>query len=182
MCWRKWLTRSISNTAVRQGPRVLVSLLLLVACSPLRAADRVKDLQDHFDKETHASAKIKALEKLSEAQFDAASKAGQQDDFLAVGLTMEKYRDNAMTAFELLRKQEPDADHHPNGYRQLELQVRRGIREVEETLLTVPDVVRPPLRIVRQDLIDLDDTLIRALFPRRTPEPQKVPPVPESKP
>jgi hypothetical protein len=49
-------------------------------------------------------------------------------------------------------------------------------------MLTVPDVVRPPLRIVRQDLIDLDDTLIRELFPRRTPEPKKVPPVPESKP
>jgi hypothetical protein len=160
-----------------------VFLFLLVTSSALRAADRVKELQEHFDRETHSSGKIKSFEKLGVAQFDAANKAGQADDFLTVGLTFEKYRDNARTAYDLLKKQEPDADHHPNGYRQLELQIRRGIREVEETLIIVPEVVRPPLRIVRQDLIDLDDTLIRDLFPRRTLEPRKVPPPPpESKP
>jgi hypothetical protein len=180
MCWNEWRKRSIDNRC--RGPWTAVSLLLLVSYPLLPAADRLQELQQHFDKETHASGKIKALEKLGEAQFAAAAKAGKDDDFLALGLTFEKYRDNARSAFDLLKKQEPDADHHPNGYRQLELQVRRGIREVEETLHGVPDEVRPPLRIVRQDLIDMDDELIRDLFPRRTQDPQKVPPPPESKP
>jgi hypothetical protein len=99
-----------------------------------------------------------------------------------VGFIFEKYRDNVRTAFELLRKEEPDPDRHGNSYRQLELQVRRGVREVEETLVVVPDPVRPPLQIVRQDLISFDDELIRLLFPRRTKDLQKVPSPPEAKP
>ena len=57
---------------------------------------------------------------------------------------------------------------HPGGYRQLELEVRQGIREVEDTLLAAPEDLRPPLEIVRRDLIETDDALIRLLFPRRT--------------
>lgn len=180
MCWNEWRRRSIKGG--RHLCRSAILLLILASCSFLCAADRVQELQQHFDHESRATGKIKLLDKLAQAQFDAAAKAGKDDDFLSLGLTFEKYRDNARAAFDLLKKQEPDADHHPNGYRQLELQVRRGIREVEETLHGVPDEVRPPLRLVRQDLIDLDDALIRDLFPRRTQDPQKVPPVPESKP
>jgi hypothetical protein len=144
-------------------------------------ADRLKELQDHFDKETHADSKVKALEKLSEAEFDAATHAGESGDFISVGLIFEKYRDNVRTALQLLRKQEPDADRHPGGYRHLELQVRRGIREVEDTILIAPPEMRPPLGIVRKDLVDADDELIGLLFPRRSKDPQKVPPAPEGK-
>ncbi|HXX99782.1 MAG TPA: hypothetical protein VEI54_02605 [Candidatus Limnocylindrales bacterium] len=138
-------------------------------------------MQDRFDKEAHAEAKVKALEKLSEAQFEAAGKAGSLSDFVAVGFIFEKYRDNVRAALDLLKQQEPDADRHPGGYRHLELQLRRGIREVEDTLLVVAPDMRPPLGIVRKDLLDMDDELIRLLFPRRTKDPQKVPSVPEEK-
>jgi hypothetical protein len=156
--------------------------LLLVTCTLANGADRVKELQDHFDKENHPSGKVKALEKLSEAQFEAATRAGGLGDYATVGLTFEKYRDNVHITLELLKKQDPDVDRHPGGYRQLELQVRRGIREVEETLLVAPPEMRPPLGIVRKDLVDTDDELIRLLFPRRSKDPAKVPSVPEGKP
>lgn len=139
-------------------------------------------MQEHFDHETHSGGKVKALQKLGEAQFEAATKAGEAGDYISVGLSFEKYRDNVKSAFELLRKQEPDAERHSGGYRYLELQVRRGIREVEETLLTVPEEVRPPLRIVRQDLIGIDDALIRLLFPLRPKPLEKVPAPAEVKP
>jgi hypothetical protein len=147
-----------------------------------QAADKVRELQDHFDHDPHAAGKVKTLNKLGEAQFEAASKAGTDGNYVNVGLIFEKYRDNVRSAFELLKKQEPDADRRPNNYRQLELEVRKGIREVEETIVVVPAEVRPPLQIVRQDLIDADDALIALLFPRRTKDPTKVLPVPEAKP
>jgi len=161
---------------------VFAPLIFLLVCSSLFAADKVKELQDHFDRDPIAASKIKTLDKLSLAQFESATKAGQAGDYIAVGFILEKYRDNVRTAFELLRKEEPDPDRHGNRYRQLELEVRRGVREVEETLLAVPDPVRPPLQIVRQDLISIDDQLIHLLFPRRTRDPQKVPSPPEAKP
>jgi len=177
---KRSLRRSTERSCLRLPSRLVLSVVLLsLAC---HAADKVKDLQEHFDRDPHAGGKVKALNKLADAQFEAASKAGTDGDYVSVGLIFEKYRDNVRSAFELLRKQEPDADRHPNHYRQLELEVRKGIREVEEAIVVVPAEVRPPLQIVRQDLIDADDSLIALLFPRRTKDPTKAPPAPEAKP
>jgi hypothetical protein len=152
-------------------------LAAALLCPDARAAtDKLKELQEHFDRATHAGAKIKDLQKLGAAQFDAATQASKAGDFVAVGLIFEKYRDNVRQAFELLKKQEPDADRHPAGYRQLELEVRQGIREVEDAMLVAPDEVRPPLELVRRDLIETDDGLIRLLFPRRSKDPTTVTP------
>jgi hypothetical protein len=182
MYWKRRLKRSGERWDLRLRFAFIFAALLLGVCGGLRASEKVKELQDHFDHEPHAGGKVKALNKLADAQFEAATKAGSDGDYVAVGLILEKYRDNVRTAFNLLKKQEPDADRHPNNYRQLELEVRKGIREVEETIVVVPAEVRPPLQIVRQDLINTDDALIALLFPRRTKDPTKVPPVPEAKP
>ena len=182
MFWKSWRKRQSNYCAAGLAFTLATSAVLLLFSFLLRAADKVSDLQAHFDHETHAGSKVKALGKLGEAQFEAAAKAGEAGDFTSVGLIFEKYRDNVRAALELLKKQDPDADRHPGGYRQLELEVRRGVREVEETIVIVPDVVRPPLQIVRKDLVDDDDELIRLLFPRRTKEPSKVPPSLETKP
>ena len=161
---------------------VVLGAALLSCTGALGVADKMKELQEHFDRDTHAGAKIKDLQKLGPMEFDAATQAGKAGDYNTVGLILEKYRDNVRQAFELLRKQEPDADRHPGGYRQLELEVRQGIREVEDTILVAPEDVRPPLEIVRKDLIEMDDALIRHLFPRRTKDPEKAPPAGEAKP
>ena len=180
MYWKEWQRKRSSPKLPRMEVCVLAFAWLILACALAEGADKLKELQDHFDKESHATSKIKALDKLAEAQFEAASKAGQSGNYVAVGLTFEKYRDNVHSAFELLKKQEPDADRHSGGYRQLELQVRRGIREVEDTLMVAPEEMKPPLGIVRQNLLDIDDQLIRLLFPRRTKDPDKVPPAAEA--
>ncbi len=167
-----------------RGSRLVVLLgAALLFCNPaLAAVDKLKEMQEHFDRDAHAGSKVKDLQKLGAAQFDAATQASKANDFVTVGLIFEKYRDNVRQAFELLRKQEPDADRHPGGYRQLELEVRQGIREVEDTLLVMQEDLRPPLEIVRKDLIETDDTLIHLLFPRRTKDPVKAPPAAEPKP
>jgi hypothetical protein len=69
-----------------------------------------------------------------------------------------------------LKKQHPDAERQSNGYRQLEIHVRKGIREVDETILVSPEDYKPPLQIVRQDLVGMDDELLKMLFPRRPVE------------
>ena len=161
---------------------VLIAAALISSAGAFAAADKLKQLQEQFDRENHASAKVKDLQRLGAAEFDVATQASKAGDYVAVGLIFEKYRDNVRQTFELLKKQQPDADRHPGSYRQLELGVRQGIREVEDTLLVAPEEVRPPLEIVRKDLIDTDDALIHLLFPRRTKDPVKVPPAAEAKP
>lgn len=180
MFLRKGQRRRNSWEAARRAGTLLVLTFLIANPGVRGAGEKVKELQDRFDKEARADGKIKTLEKLSLAQFEVADQAGKTQDFSAVGLIFEKYRDNVRTAFELLRKQEPDADRHSKYYRQLELELRRGIRETEETMLIAPQEVRPPLDIVHTDLLRIDDELINLLFPRRTKDPVKVPPAGEA--
>jgi hypothetical protein len=154
---------------------MLATSVLIALHGEASTPDKVKELQSHFDQESHATSKVKILDKLGEAQFAAATHAQQTNDFIGIGLIFEKYRDNVRMALGALRKQEPNADKHPEGYRHLELQVRRGIREVDEILIIVPEEVRPPLQLVREDLIKMDDDLIHALFPSRTVPPSAAP-------
>jgi hypothetical protein len=177
---KKWKKRS-ESVASQQNVCVAIFFMLFFA-GAAAAVDKVSDLQDHFDKETHVAGKLKVLDKLTDAQFEETRKASAAGDYTNAGLIFEKYRDNVRSCFDLLKKQDPDADRHANEYRHLELQTRRGLREIEDVLVTAPPDLRPPFEIVRKDILDMDDELIRLLFPKRTPDPEKVPPVPEAKP
>jgi hypothetical protein len=141
----------------------MISLML----SPAVAQQGVVELQAHFDRETNSVKKAKLLVKLGDAQFEEARRAGREGDNNTVGLTLEKYRDNVRAALEELKKQHPDAEKHSNGYRQMEMHVKLGIREVEDSMLAAAAPYKPPLQIVRQDLIAMDEELIRLLFPKR---------------
>lgn len=180
MCSKKGPRRINSVFRCSCGLGLLIFAALLAGADAF-PADKLRELQEHFDHDTHAGSKVKDLQKLAAAQFEAATTAGSAGDYMAVGFIFEKYRDNVRAAFELLKKQEPDAERHPSSFRQLELGVRQGIREVEDTLLVAPDALRPPLELVHKDLIAVDDELIRLLFPRHTKDPVKSPPA-EGKP
>jgi len=149
--------------------------------SPAVAQQTVADLQAHFDRESNSVKKAKLLVKLGEAQFEQARRAGKEGDNNTVDGTLEKYRDNVRAALEALKKQHADAEKHSNGYRQVEIHVKEGIREVEDSMLAAPAPYKPPLQIVRQDLIAMDEELIRLLFPHRPADKQLTPP-PEKQP
>jgi hypothetical protein len=122
------------------------------------------------------------IEKLGNAQLEEARRAGKAGDYNTVGLTLEKYRDNVRAVVEALKKQHPDAEKQSNGYRQLQMHVRKGIREVDETLLVSPEGYKPPLEIVHQDLVGMEEELLKMLFPRRPAEQHEGAPPAEKQP
>lgn len=157
----------------------------MIFCMASVAADNLGELQARFDRETNAVHRAKLLEKLGNRQFEEARRAFKVNDLVAVGIVLEKYRDNVRVALEGLRKKHADAERQSNGYRQLEIHVRRGIREVDEILVRVPEQYQPPLQIVRGDLDSMDRELIRMLFrhPGEPSLPSPAPPAPaEAKP
>ncbi len=158
-------------------------LALVLFVSPPSAAGQLADLQMHFDRESNAVRKAKLLQKLGEAQFEAVRQAEKAGDNSTVGLTMEKYRDNVRAVLDALKKQHPNSEKQPNGYRQLEIQARKGIREIAESLLVAPEPFKPPLEIVREDLATMDDELLKLLFPNRPLNKKAAnPPPPEKQP
>jgi len=155
----------------RWGASVLAILVATISVGMVGAApDDVNTLQARFDRETNSVHKAKLLEKLGDAQLELTRRASQANDFKTIGLVMEKYRDNARAAIEALKKDHRDAEHHTNGYKQLQIHVHKSLREVDETLVVAPEEYRPPLEVVRSDLANMDDELLELLFPRHPVE------------
>jgi hypothetical protein len=149
-------------------------LLILAALFPARvtrgATEDVNALQVRFDREANSVHKAKLLEKLGDAQLEVTRRASRANDYKTIGFVMEKYRDNARAAVDALKKDHRDAEHHTNGYKQLQIHVHKSLRELDEVLVVVPDEYRPPLEIVRRDLANMDDELLELLFPRHPNE------------
>ena len=162
----------------RVARRVAIPILLAALCGVGAAADKLSDLQARFNSETNGVHKAKMLQKLGDAEFEEATRAEKSGDYSTVDLILEKYRDNVRAASEALEKETPDGERHPNGYKQLEMHVQKGLRQVDEILLIAPTEFKPPLQLVRQDLLTLDDKLLRALFPRRHEKKPSAPTVP----
>jgi succinate dehydrogenase flavin-adding protein (antitoxin of CptAB toxin-antitoxin module) len=143
----------------------------MMCCVAGTAADKLSEIQARFDHEKNPVHRAKLLEKLGDAEFDEARRAYKANDLSTVATVLEKYRDNVRVALDGLRKKRSNAERDSNGYRQLEIHVRRGIREADEIILRVPDVYQPPLQIVRRDLDSMDRELIRMLFHHRDEQP-----------
>jgi hypothetical protein len=162
------------RTAGRSVTALLPALLLCAGVA--LATEDLAVLQQRFDAEHDGVRKAKMLQKLGDAQFAKERQAAKENDYQAVGLVMEKYRDNVRAAVDALEKQHPDAEKHSSGYRQLEIHLAAGIREVQDVILAMPEPYRPPMELVRKDLRAMDVELLKLLFPRRPGEQPSAPP------
>ena len=165
---------------------VLLGSLAFCLATLSAAVDTLSGLQARFDRETNSDHKAKILEKLGDAQFNETRRAGTAGDYNAIGLILEKYRDNVRSSLDALKKDHPDAERHYRGYRDVEMSVRQGIHEVDQILLMAPEEYKPPIGIVRRDLAAFQDELIAMLFPphhkTQPPPPVSSTPPPEKQP
>jgi hypothetical protein len=160
------------NPLLELGATFATLLLAAALCcaSVASAVEELAQLQERFDHEKDGVRKAKLLQKLGDAQFNKEREAAKANDYLTVGLVMEKYRDNARAALEALKKTHPEAEKHPSGYKQLEIHVGRGLFEIRDVILAMPEPYRPPMELVEKDLKEIDVELLRLLFPRRPGE------------
>jgi len=144
-------------------------VLLVLATMPVLASEagNPDDLQARFEHEPNSVRKAKLFERLGDEQLAETRRASQAADFATVGEVMEKYRDNARVALNALRKEHPDAERQLNGYKQLQMHVRKALRELKEMVIIAPAEYKPPLQLVQNDLASMDDELLGMLFPRR---------------
>jgi len=158
------------------------ALSWILLCSPARtvnSGETLEELQRRFDNEGDGVNKAKMLHKLGDAQFLREREAVRAGDFSTAALIMEKYRDNVRAALDAVKKAHPDGERHPNGYKQLEMHIEAGLREVQDLLTAAPEPYQPPLEIVKADLFELDKETLHRLFPRRPGE-KPLPPKPSA--
>lgn len=168
------------GTAAQALGFALSLLLLSTATRTVNSGETLEELQRRFDNESDGVNKAKMLRKLGDAQFLREREAAKAGDFSTAALIMEKYRDNVRAALEAVKKIHPDGERHPNGYKQIEMHVEGGLREVQDLLTAAPEPYQPPLEIVKADLLELDKETLHRLFPRRPGE-KPLPPKPPAK-
>ena len=134
--------------------------------------DKIAEMQARFDHESNSVRRVKIFEKLGDEELARTRRVSTADDYRTVAQILETYRNNARLALDLLKQQHPNAEKQLSGYKQLQMHIYKGIREVDETLLASPPDLRPPLELVRQDLLAMDNELLHSIFPHR---PAKIP-------
>ena len=148
--------------------RVIVAAALSAILFPAaRAQDRVAELQAQFNRETDPVRKAKILPKLGDAQFDQLRRQTDAGDYVQAVRILGDYRNEVKTAETALKATGVDAERKPAGFKQLEIHLRKSLRELDQTILVLPDDQRPPFQDIRQELASIEKELIDRLFPRQ---------------
>ena len=142
----------------------MLSAFLLPAA---RGQENIAQLEAQFNRENDAARKVKILRKLGDAQLDQMRKDTDDGNYDQALRTLEGYRDEVRGAEAALKATGVDAERKPGGFKQLQIHLRKSLREVDQTILALPDSQRPPFEAVRRDLLRADKELIDLLFPRQ---------------
>src|SRR5713101_4070717 len=148
--------------------RMIVAAALSAILFPAaRAQDRIAELQAQFNRETDPVRKAKILPKLGDAQIERVRRATDAGDYAQALGILGEYRHEVKTTAAALKDTGVDAERKPAGFKQLEIHLRKTLRELEQTILALPDDQRPPFQDIRQELSSIEKDLIDRLFPRQ---------------
>ncbi len=143
---------------------VAVSSLLFPAA---RAQDRIAELQAQFNRETDPVRKAKVLPKLGDARLGQMHREIDVEHYAQAVRILGEYRDEVKTVEAALKATGADAERKPAGFKQLEIHLRKSLRELGETILALPEEQREAFQNVRQELANIEKELIDLLFPRQ---------------
>lgn len=130
------------------------------------AQKRVAQRAAQFERETDPVRKARAfadygdeLLKLLREQL----RAEQFDDALE---TLQLFQQGAVTAHKGLKESGINAERRSNGFRQMEILLRRSLRQIDEFSRVAPLDDRDRYAEVRRDVQQMNSELIQMLFPR----------------
>ena len=159
------------------NPRSARRLLAAALCSPwlpvLLAQDRIAQFLAEFNRESDPVRKAKVLPKLGDAQFALMHKALDAGEYSRALQILEQYRDQAKSVEAALKASGLDAERKPAGFKQLQIHVRKSVRELDQFVLGLPEDQREPFQAIRRELATVEKELFDMLFPR---QPGKSPP------
>jgi hypothetical protein len=153
---------------VRAASFALIAALLVAAWPHAAAAqESLATLRAEFQRHKDPVKRAKLFPKLGSALLAEMRKQIQADEYGRVLPLLVEYRDGATAAFAGLEAAGRDADKQPGGYRELEMHLRQSLHVVNDIVFALPLEDRDPLLGPQRDLAQLDDRLVKALFPSK---------------
>jgi hypothetical protein len=157
---------------VRAGIIGTLALAILVT-RPAYAAppQQSKDLQAQFDQEQDVVRRAKLMIRLGNQFFHEAREALKTQDSATAEKLVEKLRDDAQACDSQLEAHSGNPEQHPAGFKDLQIAMRQSLRRLDDMMNSLTSDEQPPFQAVRQDLEEIDQRLIRQLFPHQPAPP-----------
>jgi hypothetical protein len=155
---------------MRRARRKLGWLLLaagLLTVSAAAAQDRLARMQQQFESESDAVRKARRLPRLGEMQLEQLRQLVSNGQLEKAFRTLEAYRDNVRAAHDALDESGIDAERRPRGFRQMEIHLRRSVRELSDTISRLPVERREEFEAIHAEIVEMQTSLIDMLFPRQ---------------
>lgn len=111
--------------------------------------------------------KAKATVKLGEEQMEELRRNVGEEKYDEALKVLGDYRDAVKSAHAMLKASGRDAEKKPAGFKDLQLHLRRSLRRLGQTILSLPYDRREPFETIRKELDEVDKELIDELFPRQ---------------
>ena len=143
---------------------LLIAVLLPVAGA---RAQLVEDLRPSFQRETDPVRKARMFPRLGEAELSRVRYLGTQERYDDALAALEQYRDDAQAAHAALKSSGINADKKSNGFKQLQIHLRKSILYIGDTIAALPFERRAPFQEIQKQVEGFDKELIEMLFPRQ---------------
>ena len=134
---------------------------------PLPPQERLAQYKTQFDNEKDPVRKAKILVKLSESQLHqirSEADSGKAEDGLK---DLEQVRDECISTHEALKATAVDPERKSAGFKELEISVRESLHRLREILAGLGGEDEQHYAKVRAQLEQLNNELIKELFPRQ---------------
>jgi hypothetical protein len=151
--------------AAIRGLGCTLAITMLFAPSPLQ--EHLAQYKAQFDNEKDPVRKARILVKLSESQFQqirSEADSGKAEDGLK---DLEVVRDECISTHEALKAKAVDPERKSAGFKELEISVRESLHRLREILAGLGGEDEQHYAKVRAQLEQLNNELIKELFPRQ---------------
>jgi hypothetical protein len=111
--------------------------------------------------------RARAFSKFGEALLKDARLAAGAGDYERAEKILMEYRDTVQQLHLALKGHVPNPEKRPNGFKQLQIHVRKGLQDIEDLVAAVPANLQPPFAFLHKEIDKLDRALIDDLFPRQ---------------
>lgn len=162
-----WNGTSMSIAVSTRRISTFGAALLLLALGTAGAQSHLDESRSRFQRESDPVRKARALPPLGEEELALVRQHTKEANFVEALKVLNEYRDAVQTAFAALKASGINAEKKPSGFKELEIHLRKILRQLGDIITSMPFSEREPFDRVRKQLEATDKHLVDLLFPRQ---------------
>jgi hypothetical protein len=139
-------------------------LLLVFQAPPNKQLEQLQKEKDKLNRQTDPVGRTKSQIKIAEVTLTLISSAVQTGDMELMQKYVGEYMAAIQDAHKTMMGTKRDAHRKPGGFKDLEIALRRHVRQLEDIGKALAFDQREPLEKAKDEAADIRDDLLKALF------------------